>query len=104
MGILEGQTIKSPGNVMNCRDNNKKNVTPGPSIPTQGDRSVNFRGSTNQKSEKCHELPIKVIQNLTPTPPGIGSFMGTNFKCLGYFMNCRENRYFSKSLSGMQLS
>ena len=30
---------------------------------------------------------------LTPTPPEVGSFMGKNVKCLGHFMNCRENRY-----------
>ena len=51
--------------------------------PTKGGRSGNFRGSKNQKSGKCHELPRKVItKNLPhPTPPGVGSFMGKNFKC-----------------------
>ena len=34
-----------------------------------GGRSGNFRGSTNQKSGKCHELPRKVITKINPTPP-----------------------------------
>ena len=30
---------------------------------------------------------------LIPTPPGVGSFMGKNIKCLGHFMSYGENRY-----------
>ena len=57
--------------------------------------SGNFRRSKKQKSGKCHELPRKVIKcNPHPTPPGVGSFMGKNVKCLRHFMNCLENLYF----------
>ena len=53
-------------------------------------RTLGIFGGQKIKSGKCHELPRK----LTPTPPGVGSFIGNNFKCLGHFTNCRENRYF----------
>ena len=60
--------------------------------PTKGGRSGNFRGSKNQKSGKCHELPRKVItKNLPhPTPPGVGSFMGTHFKCQTFHQLSRK--------------
>ena len=93
MGV-GGQHFKSPGNFMNCRENRYIFVP----TPHQGGRSGNFRGSKNQKSGKYHELPRKCNNKKIipphPTPPGVGSFMGKNVKCLRHFMNCRENRYF----------
>ena len=75
MGILGGPKIKSPGNVMNCPENRYIFA-----VGILGDQK-------NQKSGKCNELPRKVIQkcNPHPTPPGVGSFMCTNFKCLETF-------------------
>ena len=56
-GILGGQKFKSPGNVMNCPENQfffyKKKKTP------PGGPSGDFRGS--KKSVKCHGLPRKSI-------------------------------------------
>ena len=52
-------------------------------LPTQGGgRSGTFRGSKNQKSGKCHELPRKVIKQINPIPlpPGVGSFKGLTFQ------------------------
>ena len=48
-----------------------------------GGRSGNFRGSKNQKSGKCHELPRKVIKKSNRTPPhqGLGVLKGKHFKC-----------------------
>ena len=40
-------------------------------LPAQGGRSRNFRGSKNQKSGKCHELPRKLIKTkCNPHPTG----------------------------------
>ena len=74
-----GSTFHKSG--MNCRENRLKKNPPPP--PTKGGRSGNFRGSTNQKSGKCHELPRKVIKQINPTPPhqGLGVLKGKNFKC-----------------------
>ena len=81
-GFLGGQKIKSPGNVMNCPENQKKIQNPvgGGGVGWGG----SFRGSKNQKSWKCHELPRK--KNLTPGGGWGGGFRGQQF------MNCRENR------------
>ena len=46
-----------------------------------------------RKSGKCHELYRKLINNLTPTHPGVAGFRGQHFKSQGNVMNCRENRY-----------
>ena len=75
-GGVGGQHFKSPVNFMNCRENRYKNP---PS--TKGGRSWNFRGSKNQKSGKCHELPRKVIKQINPTPPnqGLGVLKGKTF-------------------------
>ena len=110
MGILGGQKIRSPGNVMNCPENQSNNFDlphpggPGGLVCSKCQKSGkfqlprrsiiffpsgNFRGSKKQKSGKCHELPRKVVEtNVTPTPPhptGVGSFMGKHFKCLRHF-------------------
>ena len=57
-----GQKIKSAGNVMNCPEN-KKEIK---KKPVGGGGS--FRGSTNQKSGKFHELPRKSIHFFNPPP------------------------------------
>ena len=54
-----------------------------------------FRGSKNQKSGKCHELPRKSIkQLLKKNPVGVGwggNFSGQKIKSPGNVMNCPEN-------------
>ena len=79
MEMLGGPKIKSPGNVMNCPENPKKiqNAVGGGS----------FRGSKNQKSWKCHELPRKSKK----VKPRWGVGWGGGFRGQ-HFMNCRENR------------
>ena len=47
-------------------------------LPTQGGRSGNFKGSTNQKSRKCHELSRKSIHVLTHPTPGVPGGLGVN--------------------------
>ena len=65
-------------------------------LPTPHQRSGNFRGSKNQKSGKCHELPRKVITKINPTPPHrrLGVLWVKMSNVLRHFMNYRENRYF----------
>ena len=60
MGGFMGSKIKCPENVMNCPENkkHKKCKTPG--------GGGSFRGSTNKKSGKCHELPRKLIHFFNP--------------------------------------
>ena len=48
---------------MNCQKINKKNVK---HHPTPGGPSGDFRGSTIQKSGKCHGLPRKLIICFNP--------------------------------------
>ena len=68
-GFLGGQKIKSPGNVMNCPEKPHKNSKPGGG----GGWGGSFRGSKNQKSWKCHELPRKSIKKiLNPGGGGVG--------------------------------
>ena len=66
MGGFRGSKIKSPGNVMNCPETNKKIVDPPHSggVP----RGIGG-GATFQKSGKCHELPRKSINCCLPPPP-----------------------------------
>ena len=59
-GILAGQQLKSPGNVMNCPENQYFFFKQKPH-PTPGGPSGNFRGSTIQKSGKYHGLPRKKL-------------------------------------------
>ena len=68
-----GVKKKSPGNVMNCPEN-QKNSKPGGGVG-----GGSFRGSKNQKSWKCHELPRK--KNLNPGGGwgGGGGFRGQQF-------------------------
>ena len=58
--------IKSPGNVMNCPETNKKKLI----HPTLGGGSQgNWGGGSKfQKSGKCHELPRKSIHCCLPPP------------------------------------
>ena len=88
MGILGGQKIKSPGNVMNCPDNQYILVFLNPSHPGA------FRGgwgSKLQKSGKFHELSRKSIQKSRPTKGGrSGNFRGSTKSSPGNVMNCRE--------------
>ena len=86
-GGVGGQHFKSPVNFMNCRENRKK-IPP----PTKGGRSGNFRGSKNQKSGKCHELPRKVINKLTPPHPTRGwEFYRVKISNVRHFMNSRKS-------------
>ena len=65
-----GQNFKSPGNVMNCRENRYIFFYPPPP-------GGNFRGSKKQKSGKCHERPRKVTKKcpVSATPQnGCGFF------------------------------
>ena len=70
----------------------KKNNLPTP--PQRGPVG-GFRGSKNQKSGKCHELPRKSIkQLLKKNPVGVGwggNFSGQKIKSPGNVMNCPEN-------------
>ena len=77
MEDFKGQKFKSPGNVMNCPEINKKILTPTP--PVGGFRGQNFK----QKSGKFDELPRKSIHFFTSptrTPLVAGGFRGQNFK------------------------
>ena len=67
MGGFRGSKIKSPGNVMNCPETNKKSVDP----PHSGGGSQgNWGGGAKfQKSGKFHELPRKSINCCLPPPP-----------------------------------
>ena len=54
-----------------------------------------FRGSKNQKTGKCHELPRKSTKKVK-TRWGVGwggSFRGHKIKSPGSVMNCPENQY-----------
>ena len=63
-GSFGGQKNKSPGNIMNCPENpQKKNSKPSGG---GGGGGGSFRGSKNQKSWKCHELPRKSKKKLNP--------------------------------------
>ena len=58
--------------------------------PLSGD----FRGSTIQKSGKCHGLPRKSIIFFNPYPTLWLGVLGLQIsKSLGNFMNCRENGF-----------
>ena len=64
VGILGGQKIKSPGNVMNCPENQYNLFLP---IPPWG--GVPGGGSKFQKFGKFHELLRKSITIVLPPPP-----------------------------------
>ena len=72
---------------------------PSKSIKKFPSPSGKFRGSKNQKSGKCHELPRKVIQTCNPPPPhphGGGGVRAENVKVSKHQVLTR--------ISGMQLS
>ena len=87
-GILGGQKCKSPGNVMNCPENQfffKPHPTPG---GPNGD----FRGSKILKSGKWHGRPRKSIIFFNPHPTLWLGVLGLNIsKSLRNSINCREN-------------
>ena len=71
VGILGGQKIKSPGNVMNCPENQYNLFLPippgGGGVPGGG-----VGGSKFQKSGQFHELSRKSIKRkFTPPPKGV---------------------------------
>ena len=71
MGILGGQKIKSPGNVMNRPENQYNLFLPippgGGGVPGGG-----LGGSKFQKSGQFHELSRKSIKRkFTPPPKGV---------------------------------
>ena len=78
-----------------CKSGDGSNLKKLTSPPQGGGRSGNFRGSTNQKSGKCHELSRKSIKFVFTHPtrgggvPGGGLGGGQNFKSPVNFMNCR---------------
>ena len=88
VGILGGQKIKSPGNVMNCPE--IQFVLP---IPPRGGFRGGFGGSKFQKSGQFHELSRKSIKKITPPPPkgvAVGILGGQKIKSPGNVTNCRE--------------
>ena len=68
MGGFRGSKIKSPGNVMNCPETNKKMVDP-PHSGGGGSQGNWGGGAKFQKSGKFHELPRKLINCCLPPPP-----------------------------------
>ena len=68
MGGFRGSKIKSPGNVMNCPETNKKSVDP-PHSGGGGFPGELGGGAKCQKSGKFHELPRKSIHCCLPPPP-----------------------------------
>ena len=91
MGILGGQKIKSPGNVMNCPENQYNLFLPIP--PWGGVPGGGGWGSKIQKSGKFHELLRKSIKKIYPPPPkgvAVGILGGQKIKSPGNVMNCRE--------------
>ena len=66
VGILGGQQIKSPGNVMNCPEN--QYICFYPSHPG-GVPGGGVGGQNLKKSGKFHELSRKSIKKFTPPPP-----------------------------------
>ena len=97
MGILGGQKIKSPGNVMNCPENQQNLFLP---IPPGGGGFGGGGGSKFQKSGKFHELSRKSIKkNVYPPPPppppqgvAVGILGSQKIKSLGNVTNCPENQ------------
>ena len=78
-----------------CADRSENHSSPNKFDPPHPRVSQGcFRGSTIQKSRKCHDVPRKSIKNYLP-PRGRGwvgvSFRGQHFKSWGNIMNCREN-------------
>ena len=94
MGILGGQKIKSPGNVMNCPEN--QSICFYPSHPGGVPGGGGGWGLKFQKSGKFHELSRKSIQKIYPPPPkgvAVGILGGQKIKSPGNVMNCPENQY-----------
>ena len=97
VGILGGQKIKSPGNVMNCPEN--QSICFYPTHPGGGSRGGGGWGSKFKKSGKFHELSRKSITNLPPPGPpppkgvAVGILGGQKIKSPGNVMNCPENQY-----------
>ena len=96
VGILGGQKIKSPGNVMNCPEN--QSICFYPSHPGGGSRGGGGGwGLKFQKSGKFHELSRKSIKKIFTPPPTkggrSGNFRGSKIKSPGNVMNCPENQY-----------
>ena len=84
--ILGGQKFKSPGNVMNCPENQFF------LNPTPGGPNGDFRGSKIQKSGKCYGLPRKSIIFFNPHPTLWLGVLGLKIsKSLRNSINCREN-------------
>ena len=94
VGILGGQKIKSPGNVMNCPEN--QYICFYPSHPGGGSRGGGG-GLKFKKSGKFHELSRKSIKKNYPPPPPkgveVGILGGQKIKSPGNVMNCPENQY-----------
>ena len=76
VGILGGQKIKSPGNVMNCPEN--QSICFYPSHPGGVPGGGGGWGLKFQKSGKFHELSRKSIKKMYP-PPTKGGRSG-NFR------------------------
>ena len=88
-GILGGQKFKSPGNVMNCPENQYIFFKPH---HTLGGPNGDFRGSKIQKSGKCHGRPRKSIIFFYPHPTLWLGVLGLKIsKSLRNSINCREN-------------
>ena len=88
MGVLGCQKIKSSGEVMNCPE--KKKYFKIFKTPVGGG---SFRGSKNQNSGKCQELPRTSPFFFKPRWEGVDVLGGQTIKSPGNVMNCRKNRY-----------
>ena len=89
MEMLGGQKIKSPGNVMNCPEN--QYICFYPSHPGGVPGGGGVGGSKFQKSGKCHELSRKSIQFVFTHPTlgggSRGGVWGSKFQKSG---KCHE--------------
>ena len=90
VGILGGQKIKSPGNVMNCPENQYNLFLPIP--PWGGSRggSRGGWGSKFQKFGKFHELLRKSITIFLPPPPPTKGGRSGNFRGSKKSGKCHE--------------
>ena len=79
VGILGGQKIKSPGNVMNCPENQYNLFLPIPPGGGEFQGGGVGGGSTFQKSGQFHELSRKSIKRKFTPPPTKGGRSG-NFR------------------------
>ena len=67
--------------------------------------AVGILGGQKIKVREMSRTAKKSNNKINPHPTGAGgggSFMGKILKCLGHFMNCRENRSFFDPMGGVR--